>query len=468
MLKEREAVLRKVLMICDAAIVCVCFWGAYLIRSETEGLYPFHFYLGFLPVLVLIWSVILYFLGMYRSLRTYLLTEILFIVFKAGLLGFVIFGSLTYILKWQLISRTFIGMFFFLSVLLIGLAKMLMLGFFHLVRLRGYNYRNILLAGTGNRAQQFMKVVENHREWGLHIIGLIDRDPALIGKFVRGYKVIGTFDDLKRIIHNYVIDEVIFVVPGAWLRKIENYISVCETEGLKVSVAVDFFEPKISKIKLTDLSHFPLLYIESTPDQVWHLLIKRIFDVIVSFICLVILAPVFITISLFIKFTSPGPIFFAQERCGLNSRKFTLFKFRTMVPDAHRQLAELLGQNEMQGPAFKMTNDPRLTEIGKFLRKTSLDELPQLWNVLKGDMSLIGPRPPLPEEVQQYDGWHRRRLRMRPGITCLWQVNGRNNISNFDEWARLDLEYIEKWSLWLDCKILLKTIPVVLVGLGAK
>jgi len=233
-------------------------------------------------------------------------------------------------------------------------------------------------------------------------------------------------------------------------------------------VAVDYFKLKFSRAKQTDLGGFPLLTFESTPDRLWCLLIKRLFDAVSSGIALLVLAPIFAIIAIIIKATSKGPVFFRQKRCGLNGRTFILYKFRTMVEGAEARLDELIKHNEMNGPVFKMENDPRLTRVGKFLRKTSLDELPQLWNVFKGEMSLVGPRPPIPKEVEQYDNWQRRRLSMRPGIICLWQVNGRNRIVDFNEWARLDLEYIDNWSLGLDFKILLKTIPAVLFARGAK
>jgi len=210
-----------------------------------------------------------------------------------------------------------------------------------------------------------------------------------------------------------------------------------------------------------------LLTFESTPDKLWHLWVKRLFDIVFSFIALIILAPIFAIVAIMIKATSKGPVFFKQERGGLNGRKFMLYKFRTMVVDAEAKLKDVLAYNEMDGPVFKLTNDPRLTKVGKFLRKFSVDELPQLWNVLKEDMSIVGPRPPIPAEIDKYANWQRRRLSMMPGITCLWQVKGRNNI-DFEAWMRFDLEYIDNWSLWLDCKIILQTIPVVLFGIGGK
>ncbi|MBI4698799.1 MAG: sugar transferase, partial [Nitrospirae bacterium] len=206
----------------------------------------------------------------------------------------------------------------------------------------------------------------------------------------------------------------------------------------------------------------------STPDRLGLLFIKRLFDFVSSVIALIFLMPLLILVAIVIKASSPGPVFFKQQRCSLYGRKFMFYKFRTMVDEAESMLEAVLPYNEMSGPVFKMTNDPRVTEAGKWLRKYSIDELPQLWNVVNGDMSLVGPRPPLPEEVEKYDGWQRRRLSMRPGITCLWQIKGRNKIADFNEWMRLDMEYIDNWSLWLDFKILFKSVPVVLSGAGAK
>ncbi len=209
-----------------------------------------------------------------------------------------------------------------------------------------------------------------------------------------------------------------------------------------------------------------MLTLSSTPNNLLPLLFKRGLDIIVASIALLLFAPFFIIISLLIKLTSEGPVFFIQERCGLNGRRFPMLKFRTMVQDAEVLKANLAGMNEVSGPVFKMKNDPRVTWIGKLLRKSSLDEFPQFLNVLKGEMSVVGPRPPVPSEVKNYDSWQRRRLSMRPGITCVWQISGRSNIG-FEEWMRLDLKYIDNWSFWLDLKIIAKTIPIVLLCKGA-
>lgn len=468
MLKEHPAVFRKLMIFSDLCIMIGSFFMGYFVRNKINGIHPLNIYILFLPLLLLIWGSLLYHLGMYESFRVKKLSEVLFIIFKTAIFGFLIFGSFTYIFKITYISRTFISLIFILAAVFIGLEKIVLMQFLRYLRKKGSNYRNILIVGTGKRAQNFIGLLNRHIEWGFKIIGLVDENEAGKGEIISGCKVLGAFKDLPDIIHNNVVDEVLFVVPQSWLGKIEEIMHFCEAEGLKVSVAIDYFKLKFSRAKPAELNGFPLLTFESTPDKLWHLLIKRLFDIVFAGIFLVLLSPVFGAIALAVKTASGGPVFLKQERCGVNGRKFILYKFRTMIADADSKLKDIFAYNEMSGPVFKMANDPRLTKVGKFLRKFSIDELPQLWNVFKGDMSLVGPRPPLPKEVQKYDNWQRRRLSMQPGITCLWQVNGRNNIVDFNQWMRLDLEYIDNWSLGGDFKILLKTIPVVLFARGAK
>lgn len=468
MLKEKVSVLRKLLILLDLSIVLIAFFCGFLMLHQTGKLHEFETYLWILPVFVLLWMAPLYFLGMYNSFRIKQLSDIAVIISKTAAMGFLIFGSLTYMFKIESISRVFIVFIFLKAAVSLMLEKTLLMMLFQAIRKKGFNTRNILIVGTGKRAQNFISVIEEHKEWGLRIFGLLDEDPEKVNRDINGYKVLGTFDSLPDIVHKNIIDEVAFVVPRSWLGKIEHSMQFCETEGVRMHVAVDLFELKLTKAKQTDLKGLPLLTFESTPDQIWLLFIKRFFDVMVSAAAILFLLPLFIVIGILIKLSSPGPVLFRQQRCGLNGRLFTLYKFRTMVPGAEEQLKDLLGHNEMKGPVFKMRKDPRITRIGQALRKLSFDELPQLWNVFKGDMSLIGPRPPLPTEVAKYDNWHRRALSMKPGLTCLWQVNGRNKITDFNDWKRLDLEYIDNWSLFLDLKIFMKTIPVVLFGIGAK
>lgn len=456
------------MIITDAGILSAAFLLGYLFRNAVDNIYPLETYYGLLPFFVLIWLLLLYTSGMYTSFRVKPVSAVLFIALKSSLYGFLIFSGIIYVLKFYHISRTLIFLVFILAAILLVVEKTCLIFLFRHARKKGYNYRNILLIGTGKRAQAFMALIEQNSEWGLKIIGLVDADEEKVGQIISGYKVIGYFDNLPEILHSNVVDNVVFVVPRQWFKKIEDLVRLCEIEGIPASVAVNLFDLKFSRVKQSDLHGFPLLTYESAPDKLGHLLLKRIFDVFFSAFSLLLLSPAFAVLAVIIKITSQGPVFFKQERCGLNGRRFVLHKFRTMVFGAEEKLERLREFNEMDGPVFKMKDDPRITKIGRFLRRFSIDELPQLWNVLKGEMSIVGPRPALFAEVNKYDNWQRRRLIMRPGLTCFWQIEGRNKIKDFTEWARLDLKYIDNWSLWLDCKIFLKTIPAVLLMRGAK
>ncbi len=468
MLKQHTTVFRRVMIGCDLFLVAASFAFIYQLQKTTHALYPVSDYMKLLPLLVVIWAVLLRLFGIYKSLRLSQSSEILLIVFKTSLIGFFVFTSVLYLLRWQFVSRSFIIGLFVASGIAVGLEKLVIIRTMRHMRRQGFNSRNILVFGTGKRAQQFISIVERRAEWGLRVIGLVDDDISKRDEVISGYRVLGSFDDLPEIIHNNIVDEVAVVVPRSWLHKVEESMRFCEAEGIKIHVAVNYFDLQWSKGQPNELDGFPLLTFGSGPESAWELLVKRFFDVTMAGLGLLLTVPFFVGLAVAVKLTSEGPIFFKQQRCGRNGRRFTLYKFRTMVCGAEEQLDELLSANEMSGPAFKMANDPRVTKIGRYLRRTSLDELPQLWNVLRGDMSLVGPRPPLPSEVIRYEHWQRRRLSMRPGITCLWQANGRNRVADFKEWVQLDLEYIDNWSLWLDCKILLKTIPAVMLGIGAK
>jgi exopolysaccharide biosynthesis polyprenyl glycosylphosphotransferase len=270
---------------------------------------------------------------------------------------------------------------------------------------------------------------------------------------------------ISKVLNEHVIDEVIFAVSKEALARLEEIFLLCEEDGIKTRVMLSFFPHVTSKIYLEALKGLPLLTFSTTPENDYLLFIKSTIDLLLASLFIVALFPLLLLIIILIKLTSRGPAIFRQVRCGLGGRKFDLFKFRSMISNAEEVRNDLQHLNEMTGPVFKLSKDPRCTPLGRWLRKFSLDELPQLINILKGDMSFVGPRPPLPEEVDRYERWQRRRLRMKPGLTCLWQVQGRNEI-DFEEWMRLDLQYIDNWSLFLDLKIILQTIPIVLLGRG--
>ncbi len=468
MLKEHIKVFRKILWLVDLGLIALSFFLAYMINSRILGFVALTEFANFLPILIIIWGALLHYFGMYESIRTMRIPKILMTVVRITLYAFIVFVSILYLVKVPPLGRSFMALSFGLSAILICMQRIILIYFFRYMRAQGYNYRSILVVGTGRKAQQFAKVAEEHKEWGLKISGFLVEDKDRVGKEIYGYPVLGAFDDLSEITDRNIIDEVMFLVPYSRLSRIEPLVQFCENKGLRMHLSVDYFELKLARVKQTELNGFPILTFETTPDQVWHLLLKRVIDLVVSALALIILLPVFLVITICIKLTSAGPVFFRQVRCGLNRRSFVLYKFRTMIDGAEQMIESLSDYNEMQGPVFKMHNDPRMTSIGRFLRKNSLDELPQLYNVIKGEMSLVGPRPPIMKEVQDYRLWQKRRLSMRPGITCLWQANGRNHIRDFEKWTKLDLDYIDNWSLWLDVKILFKTIPAVLFGSGAK
>jgi len=453
MLKQHSDMFKKLLILADVCLAAGAFIMAYYLSNEMRTLYPLNDYVRLMPYFIGVWVGLLYFLGMYTSFRMKPISDVISMVFETAFFGFVVFSSIVYVVKLHDVSRAFVFMVIFAASALFIAEKVIIIITFRYMRGKGYNTRNLLIVGTGRRAQDFVKKVKDHGEWGFKIVKMIDEDE---------------FGDMAKILHRNVIDHVVFVVPRLWFEKIEDLIHLCETEGIPASVVVDLYELKFARAKQTDFLGIPMLTFESAPDRVWELLIKRAFDIISSAIGLIVLSPLFLALAVIIKATSEGPVLFRQKRCGLNGRRFTLYKFRTMVKGAEEKLADLQKYNEMNGPVFKMKSDPRVTTIGALLRKLSLDELPQLWNVLAGEMSVVGPRPPIPAEVDNYDNWQRRRLSMRPGITCLWQVKGRNEITDFNEWMRLDLEYIDNWSVWLDLKILFTTIPAVLLAKGAK
>jgi exopolysaccharide biosynthesis polyprenyl glycosylphosphotransferase len=278
-----------------------------------------------------------------------------------------------------------------------------------------------------------------------------------------------SMDDLTHLLHEHSVNGVILNARHNYFEKVESAIRTCELEGVEVWLVADFFKTQISHASFDDFRGRPVLVFRTTPDASWQGVLKQIIDFTVALIAVILLAIPFAVLALLIKFTSPGPVLFRQKRSGLNGQPFTIFKFRTMSTDAEQRKHELASLNEMSGPVFKIKNDPRVTPIGRFLRKSSIDEFPQFFNVLRGEMSLVGPRPLPVDEVKRFDDLaHRRRLSVKPGLTCLWQISGRNNVSDFKDWVRLDLEYIDNWSLWLDLKIIWRTIPIVLIGAGAR
>lgn len=476
MIREREIFLIRLMKVTDALVILLAFSLSYFItfyiRKSLGIIFWINFwnfiqtYLALGLIAVPIWIATMSYYGVYEKIRTKPFSETMWNIVRTGGMTVVFVGSATFIMKMQIISRSYIAVFVVTGIVLLGIEKSIFLKLLRIIRQSGYNLINLLIVGTGHRAQKLIEVVRDHADWGFQIIGLIDDDPKLLGKKIMDHPVIGRIRDIPRILHETVIDRVIFAVPRMWLNRIENAIRHCETEGISTAVCVDLFGTKQAILRQSNFAEIPLIIFQTSVAKEWQLFSKRSFDVIISLFALIFLIPIFIFTALGIKLSSAGPIFFRQIRCGMNGRKFTLYKFRSMFVGSDMRKRELERQNIMQGPVFKMKRDPRVTPIGRFMRKLSIDELPQLFNVFKGDMSLVGPRPPLPAEVHMYETWQRRRLSMKPGLTCIWQVSGRNKI-DFKEWMKMDLEYIDNFSLRLDFKLLVRTIFVVLTGYGA-
>lgn len=482
MFKEKEAVIRRMLIAVDALIITFAFFISYFLRTYFHYFYridlfpaknvlstaPWRFSEQFMILILIapLWCFLLYRNGAYRSWRLRSPWQIIWGVLRASVLTIIFAGSLFFILKVAFVSRIFFLTFGILGFFGLAVEKIVVLSIMHAVRRRGFNYQQILIIGTGRRAENFIRKIQSHPEWGLRICGAIEDEAGRGVERVAGIPVIGDLAAIPDTLQRAAVDEVIIVVPRLRLDHIGKAIRDCEIEGVKVTIAVDLFDLNIAKAEQSELDGVPLLSFKTTVPSEWQLLAKRSMDLVISGFMIVALSPLLLLIALLIKGTSPGPVLFKQERVGLNKRRFIIYKYRTMVAAAQQELARVDIYEEIYGPEWKDKKMRYVTPMGKILRKFSLDELPQLFNVFMGHMSLVGPRPTLPAEVEQYQAWFRRRFSMRPGVTCLWQVSGRREIQ-LDKWMQMDLEYLDHWSLWLDVKILLKTIPAVLFGHGA-
>jgi exopolysaccharide biosynthesis polyprenyl glycosylphosphotransferase len=369
----------------------------------------------------------------------------------------------------RMITVPFLITFYAISSLLVVASRFLMQYWLAIVRRHGHNLRYMLILGTNSRAIEFARKIEASPERGYQLLGFVDEDWPRMDEFnATGYKVCCDYAGLAEYLRRNVVDEVAIYLPlRSFYEHSSQVAALCEQHGMVMRFASDIFGLKTARSRTEEFEGDHHIAAYTGMRDGWPLLVKRILDLTISSTLLILLAPLFLVVAALIKLTSDGPVFFRQERMGINKRRFVIYKFRTMIPNAEEMMESIEDLNEVSGPVFKIMDDPRITAIGKFLRRTSIDELPQLFNILKGDMSLVGPRP-LP--VRDYQGfnqdWQRRRFTVRPGITCLWQVNGRSSIP-FEQWMRLDLQYMDEWSLWLDLKILARTIPAVLRGSGA-
>lgn len=392
---------------------------------------------------------------------------------RATTLGTLVIASILYLLHARLLTPTFVMALWLTTTALTVLSRLSLRKVLSTIRARGWNSRNMIIVGVNKRALDFARKVDASPELGYRVTGFADQpDFAAASLANSGYKILCELEALPDFLRTNVVDEVILALP---MRSFYSYASEiaaqCEQQGIIVRAISSLFDLKLARTRAEDFDgEYVITHSLGMVDDGWGMIVKRALDLILSLTFLILLAPLLVLLAVAIKLTSPGPVLFVQERLGLNKRKFRIYKFRTMTANAEQMMKEIEHLNEVAGPVFKIRNDPRITKVGRFLRKTSLDELPQLLNVLTGDMSLVGPRPLAVRDyelmTQGCEDWQRCRFSVKPGVTCLWQVNGRNSIP-FHEWMELDMEYIQNWSLWLDLRILFRTIPAVLRGSGA-
>ena len=463
MLSRDKHLRSQIYQIKDAAIFGLALWLAYWLRQEFDWLSIFEghdltgwkefawLYVPILPGAPLVLDMQGFYqrpLSCSRRLTAWLLLK------GCALVTFGII-LVMFFFKMQALSRFVILLFGVVSFTLLFVSEELIRVVFRSKFAQSQFKRRVLLVGSKEDTDRMRSDLKGARE-EIEIVGELDLNKTSVSELVE-------------LMHDHSPNSVILNANHTYFGQVEKAIQACELEGVEACLVAHFFQTQLSRTSFDEFYGRPILVFRTLPEASWQGVAKLVLDFIGALLLILVFSPFFLIATIAIKTTSRGPIFFRQQRCGLNGRPFTMLKFRSMVTDAEQQRDELERLNEMQGPVFKLTNDPRVTPVGKFLRKYSIDEFPQLFNVLRGEMSLVGPRPLPVSEVKRFDDpAHRRRLSVKPGLTCLWQVSGRNNLTSFRDWVRLDLEYIDNWTIWLDLKILWRTIPVVLAGTGAK
>ena len=443
----------------------VSFWLAHLLRQDNEILAqlggPLHIqlfaeYRWLLLVIAPVGPLMLEMHGFYNRPWIAFRQRTAWQLLRSCAWTVLVMIVLSFLFPNQKLARSVIILFGPLSFALVMLKEEIVRRWTERNASQGQFRKRLILLGTTEDTARVQKHLAETSKDGIDILAELNLNDTPI-------------DELVRLLHEHSANGVILSAKHTYFGKVEKAIQACELEGVEAWLMADFFNTQLSQTSLDDFYGRPMLVFRSTPEESWQALAKSALDIVGAFVLLVLTSLIFLVTALAIKLTSPGPILFRQQRSGLNGRPFTMLKFRSMVSDAEQLKQELAALNEMAGPVFKVTQDPRITPVGRIIRRFSIDELPQLVNVLRGEMSLVGPRPLPVDEVKRFDDFsHRRRLSVKPGLTCLWQVSGRNEVKDFKDWVRLDLEYIDNWSLWLDVKILLRTIPVVLIGTGAR
>lgn len=468
MLSRQHSFYKEFLQLIDAVLIAASIWVAHFMRAHlATSVGPLESYPTTLQFDNCYWMIalalplgplILEYTGCYQTHPPVAwMSSVGRIMWALFLLLMAIFACvIVFHIPQTTISRVALGLFFVIATIVLSIRSAIFLAWLRQRGARVHLRQYILLCGLPHDRERWKERFMAQSGRGFEIKAEIDLRHEGLGRFVD-------------IVHEHAVDIVVFSLNESVIPQVREALLACEAEGIEAWVSADFMQTVSTSVQFDQFMGHPVLVYRTTPALSYSLMAKRILDVIGAILLLIITAPLMLVVAVLVRATSPGPAIFSQNRSGLHGRPFCMYKFRSMVTNAEQARAELEARNEMSGPVFKVKADPRVTPIGHWLRRTSIDELPQLWNVIRGEMSLVGPRPlPLYETANFGDMSQRRRMSMRPGLTCLWQVQGRSKINDFNDWVRLDLEYIDRWSLWLDLEILLRTVPVVVLGLGAK
>ncbi len=474
MFERYRSSLARLVILADILLINVAFAISYWVRYELQWFravdevnyvpYSQYFPIGLLLTVVLLITYKLE--GVYNQPRGRSWLNEVYSIVSGTTTGIIIMVVIFFFYRPLFYSRLIFIYAATFVLLLLSFSRLVKSIILSQLRKRGFGVRKLLIVGAGEVGRTIMRTIVALPELGYQVVGFVDDNPEKGQSDIGSFKGLGSLDNLPRIIQEEVIDEVVITLPWMYHRKILSIMAQCQRQQVRARIVPDLFQMSLSRVDVDDLGGIPMIGVREISISGWKLVLKRALDVTFALWGLILLSPLMALIALFIKLDSPGPVFFKQVRVGKGGRQFALYKFRSMREGAEKEQEKLADLNEAIGPIFKMRDDPRLTRLGKILRRISLDELPQLYNVLRGEMSLVGPRPPLPSEVEQYQEWHKRRLDASPGMTGLWQVSGRSGLS-FDEMVLLDIYYIENWSPALDSMIFLRTIPRAILGDGA-
>ncbi len=463
-----------VTLVTDILLINVAFLIAYWLRYDLQlfravdpaNNVPYRVYLPMVALLTLVWVLASRREGAYDLRRGRPLFDDLYGLINATTTAIMLLVVLVFFYRRLFYSRIIFIYAGLLIILLIGIARIARWLILSRLRQAGQGVDRVLIIGAGEIGRTVMRNMIAQPELGYRIVGFLDDDPVKSETDIGPIKALGPIENLPGVIKEHRIDQVIITLPWQYHRKVVRLVNEAEQTGVRARVVPDLFQLSLGGIDLEAINGIPLISIKQSALTGFNYTLKRAVDLVVSSLAIVLLAPLWLVVAIAIRLDSPGPVLFRQERVGRHGKPFILYKFRSMYQDAEAQLEKLRDKNEAAGPLFKMRDDPRVTRVGRIIRRTSIDELPQLINVFRGEMSLVGPRPGLASEVAQYQDWHRKRLEVLPGLTGLWQVSGRSNLT-FDEMVMLDIYYAENWSLSLDLRIMLRTIPQLLFGEGA-